>query len=576
VVLGAGSAWASPMVGRSSVWRMAGPSLPIPESRQFQTALLRLALRKAGASEAIDVLPSQSWMRQVRELQADRLDVAPLPAVEPDPYTAFALLRVDTPLRWGLLGARQLLVMAPRLSEFEGLVDAEQLSQRFTLGYGSDWGDLAVMQRLGVRLRTAPTLALLYDMLRRGEIDYLSRGLNEVEQERHFHAHFAQPVRAVPGVLLSYPLDDCFYVNPKRPDLHQALDRGLRAAQRDGSHAALMKQHYAETLAPLGGSRVLSLKGYPTPGNLPAELFDGWRGLLPERPKPLPAQAPGLTPLVVRMAAGQAPGDPRFRYATELLSLALRRAGFEAQMVPIGGLTQARQALELARDQLDVGQLPAVGAVREGQALPVSLPIRRGLLGVRLLLAHRDLAEAVAAAPDLATLQRRFRFGHGADWGDLGLMRSNGFRVTTAEYYPSLFRMLEAGRFDCLSRSVSEVWDELAEPSLAGSGGLVVVPRLALFYPLDDFFWVNPARPELAEHIHAGLLRARADGSFDRLYRQHYGTALARAQLKLRTVFRLPKAPPLPGSPPDWLDALERFALRTSDASSPLQGQSAG
>lgn len=562
LLVGAGSVGGAGAAAALVPVRMAGPPLPIPEAKQFQTALLRLALRKAGWPDALKLLPAQSWMRQVRELQAARIDVSPLPALEPEVYAPFGLLRVDVPLRLGLLGARQLLVLAPRVPAFEGVRDAAQLGRDFTLGYVSDWGDLPVMQRLGVRLRTAPTLELLYEMLRRGEVDYLSRGLNEVEQERHFHNHWTVPVRAVPGVLLSYPLDDCFYVNPRRADLHQALSEGLALAQRDGSHLQLFQQHYAELLAPLGGSRVLPLAGYPAPRGLKPELLDGWRAALGGAPAP--AASARRTRLLLNVAAGQNPGDPRFRYATELLELVLQRAGFEAELLPRGGLTQPRQAIELARGGLDVGQLPAEGTVREGQAIAVPLPIRRGLLGLRLLLARRDRAEAVAAAPDLPSLQRQFSFGHGADWGDLALMRRAGFRVQTSDSYPGLFRMLEAGRFDCLSRGVSEVWDELSESRLAGSGRLVVVPRIALFYPLDDFFWVNPARPELAELIQTGLQRARADGSFDTLYRRHYGPALLRAQLRQRQVFRLPGAQLPPGSPPHWCDALERFASQSS------------
>ncbi len=547
--------------------RMAGPALPLPEARQFQTTLLRLALRKAGEPDALELLPAQRWMRQVRELQAGHLDVAPLPALEPDPYVGHELLRVNVPLRGGLLGVRPLLVMPSRLAEFETLTDAEALGHRFVGGYGADWGDLALMQSLGMRLKTAASLAELYEMLRRGEIDYLSRGLNELDQEQHFVSSWSVAPQPVPGVLLAYPLDDCFFVAPGRANLHRALTLGLQVARRDGSHQRLLRQFYGDALGPWGGARVMPLRGYPTPHGLPAEAFEGWRALLPDRPRPRTTVPSNR--LVVTMAAGQAPGDPRFRYATALLTLALQRSGFDPDIQPVGGLTQPRQALELARGQLDVGQLPAVGAVREGQALPVALPIRRGLLGLRLLLARADRAEAMAAAPDLETLQRRFVMGHGADWGDLPLMRQAGFRVVTGDRYPGLFRMLEAGRFDFMSRAVSEVWDELAEPRLAGSGGLVVVPRLALFYPLDDFFWVNPARAELAERIQVGMQRARDDGSFERLYRQHYGVALQRAQLRQRLVFRLPQAQPPPGSPLGWYDALERMTAHSSQAPTP-------
>lgn len=538
------------------------PDSPIaaPESRQFQRELLRLALRKAGWSDRLQILPSQTFLRQVRELRDGYVDVSPLPALQTEIYSVYRLLRVDFALRGGLLGLRRLLSLASRSAELARVGDVGQLQRDYVLGYGADWGDLAVMQRLGFHIKTAASTEQLYAMLRSGEVDYLSRGVNELGPELARFGAGSPAIEPVPRLLLHYPLDDCFFVAPQRPDLRAALQRGLRLAQRDGSHAALLREHHGEELAQLAGARVLPLPGYPPPPGLPAAQFQAWRPALAAPPI---VRSNGAAPLRLVVAAGQNTDDPRFRYATALLQLALEKAGQRAELLPRGGLTQPRQALELQRGGLDVGQLPSEGTVRAGQALPVPVPIRRGLLGVRLLLARREKAEAIAAAPTLAALQQQFTLGHGADWGDLALMRRSGFRVVTSDSYPGLFRMLESGRFDFLSRAVSEIWDERAQPRLAGDSDIVVVPRIALFYPLDDFFWVNPARPELAEQIERGLQRARGDGSFDRLYRGWYGEALRRATLRQREVFRLPGAEPPRGVGLHLYDALERFAAQS-------------
>lgn len=172
---------------------------------------------------------------------------------------------------------------------------------------------------------------------------------------------------------------------------------------------------------------------------------------------------------VLRAAAGQEAGDPRFHYAIKLLRLALNKAGVEPTLQLSTDYTQPRQVLELGDGRLDVGLLPASGLPGTERLLPVRVPLRRGLLGLRLLLATAERAPEIAESPSLFELQRRFRLGHGADWGDLALMRRCGFRVVTSNGYAGLFRMLEADRFDFLSRAVSEVWDELASPGLAAS-----------------------------------------------------------------------------------------------------------
>lgn len=546
-------AWAAAPV------RLPESPYPIPEERRFLESLLRLGLRKGGHSDALSLLPAQPWPRQLEQLLAGELDVAALPAVSAEAYPG--LLRVNVPLRLGLLGVRRLIARRQRSAALAAVRDIDALREQFILGYGAHWADLGTMQRLGFSLHTELSLEQLYRALQDGRVDYLSRGLSELETELQTFAALLGDIEVVPGIALVYPLDDCFYVSPHQPALHAALERGLRRAERDGSQDALIRLHYGGVLQALAGVRLLTLTGYPVPAGLPAAQLDGWRRLVDLRAPAVVGKA-----LRLRVAAGQQADDPRFAYARKLLSLALNKAGVRAELLPRGGLSQPRQALELQQDGLDVGQLPVRGAVEPGQALPVRVPLRRGLLGVRLLLARAERAKAIGNVGSLAELQQRFTLGHGADWGDLADMRTAGFRVITANSYAALFRMLEAGRFDFISRAVSEVWDELARPSLAGSGELVVVPHLALYYPLDDFFWINPRQPELVELIEQGLLRARSDGSFDALYESQYGDALRRATLRRRRVLRLPGLPLPPLARDGLFDVLERFTALSVQA----------
>jgi hypothetical protein len=265
----------------------------------------------------------------------------------------------------------------------------------------------------------------------------------------------------------------------------------------------------------------------------------------------------GAKRTVVRMAGPQEVDDPRFAYGHRLLTLALQKAGWQVELQAEPGLTQPRQVRELELGHLDVGQLPITGLADGFQVLPVRFPLRRGLLGVRLLLARKDRLAELQGVQDLAELQRRFVLGFGADWGDLPAMRRCGFQVVTERGYLDLFRALEMGRFDFLSRAVSEVWDELNMPRLSGNRALAVVPGLALFYPLDDFFWVNPRKPELAKALERGLQLAREDGSLQRLFQSQYGRALEQAGLAQRRIFRLPGLSAPAGTPEAWFDVLD-------------------
>ncbi len=549
------------------------PSTPVPEPeyRQFQRHMLKLALRKAGWSDALDIVPTQTWMRQVRELRAGHVDVSPLPALQAEVYAQFGLRRVDFPLRGGLLGVRRLLVLRERLPAFAGLKDLQHLKRDFVLGYGSDWGDLAEMRRLGFRLQTAGSLDALYGLLRAHKVDYLSRGLNEVAQELSRFDAAANALDLVPGVVLHYPLDDCFFVSPRRPDLHEALSLGMQRAAADGSHAALLRQHYGSELAQLGGARALRVEGYPAPPGLDPALFEGWRPALKGPPPSRAALVPAKVRPRLLLAAGQNPDDPRARFAEHLLQLALSRGGMEMDVVVHEGLNTGRRAAALQFGRIDVGQLPCYGEVRPGQALPVRFPMRRGLLGLRLLLARRDRAAALAAVGNLSALQSGFQLGHGASWADLPLMRKAGFRVKVLPPGADLYRALQGGEFDFASRGVNEIWDELESWQRGGGDGLTVVPGIALAYPIDDLLWVGPRRSDLQQMLERGLSRALQDGSYLNLFQSSFGPLLKRAGLAQRRVWSLPDIAPPPGLAADGFDVLRLAA----GAANKLNGEDA-
>lgn len=272
----AGHAWAgasTPATDAPNV-RMPGPPFFVGSQPFFQGDLAALALAKAGWNPKLQILGTQTWPRQVRELRDGFADLAPLPVHDERLYDGYGMQRVDFPLRRGLLGVRQLVVRSDRVGEFTALRSLAQLQRHHRMGYGAEWGDLPHMRQLGFRVVTARSTELLYDGLQRGEIDFLSRGVNETGSELQYFNSASASFTAVPGVLLFYPLDDCFFVSQRRDGLHEALTRGLAMARRDGSYAALFQQHFGAALTALAGSKVWALHGYPRPVGLDLKEYD--------------------------------------------------------------------------------------------------------------------------------------------------------------------------------------------------------------------------------------------------------------------------------------------------------------
>ena len=247
-------------------------------------------------------------------------------------------------------------------------------------------------------------------------------------------------------------------------------------------------------------------------------------------------------------------GDHRFDFGAQLLALCLERSGDAYRLEVIQGMNQPRAREAARQGAIDVVMLPNT-ATDTAPLLPVKLPLRRGLLGVRLLLARPERAERIMLVENTEQLKREFVLGYGRSWLDAEAMQAIGFRVEYGTTYRGLFDMLRAGRFDLLSRGVNELPAELADPALAGSG-LVVVPGIALYYPIDDYFWVRPDRPELHAAIERGFRRALADGSYAALFNRHYAAAMAEARIDERSVLHVLGYPVPAGTPLEHFDVL--------------------
>jgi len=228
--------------------------------------------------------------------------------------------------------------------------------------------------------------------------------------------------------------------------------------------------------------------------------------------------------------------DPRRVYPLQLLQLVLELAGHDQQVEERFHYTQLRAMVELRRGRLDVTMVTSRD-LPASEGIVVPIPLRRGLLGLRLLLCRPNQLQALSELRDLADF-KALGLGYGSDWTDRPVFERLGFRVISASNYAGLFGMLFAGRSDYLSRGINEIWDEIANPKLAGNG-LGVVPGLALRYPLDDYFVVRPDAPTLAETLQHGMQLALTSGRYQRLFDAHFNAGLRRAALHERRLLRV-------------------------------------
>lgn len=177
------------------------------------------------------------------------------------------------------------------------------------------------------------------------------------------------------------------------------------------------------------------------------------------------------------------------------------------------------------------------------RSLRINIPIFNDLMGYRQLLIRREDLDTFKNIKTDADL-KKLTVGQARGWVDVDIYKYNGYPVDDSPNPSALFNMLAKKRFDYLPISLLEAESALAgRPDLADQ--LMLVPDLAIYFPLPLIFYVNIHEPKLAERLEKGLSMAKKDGSFDRLFNQFFAAEVQgiRASKQRHFVLKNPYTP---------------------------------
>ena len=183
--------------------------------------------------------------------------------------------------------------------------------------------------------------------------------------------------------------------------------------------------------------------------------------------------------------------------------------------------------------------------------LPVKFPIYKGLIGWRLALVTQANQQIFA---DVSTLDelRAFNPGQRLNWADYKIYKENGFTIASGSSRRALAEMLLLDRFDFFPRGVIEIEMEQREYT---NMSIVLDPHLLIRYKSAFVFYVAKDNLELAKILTEGLHKAKADGSFDRLFEHHFKALFERLDLPNRKIIQLKNSL----LPKEMLDIDEHF-----------------
>lgn len=194
----------------------------------------------------------------------------------------------------------------------------------------------------------------------------------------------------------------------------------------------------------------------------------------------------------------------------------------------------------------------------EEKAIPIRIPIQKGILGYRLFLIKRQDLEKFSHINSMDEL-KALRAGLRQQWSTTRSMEALGFNVITGSDYEGLFLMLISGRFDYFPRGVNEIFIEFSRRNKS-LPDMAIEQSKALYLPMPTYVFVSPKYPKLAERIEVGLWKIIKDGSFDQLFWKYHKSDIQQAALAQRQIFTVDNPFLSPETPFDrkelWLDLL--------------------
>lgn len=256
------------------------------------------------------------------------------------------------------------------------------------------------------------------------------------------------------------------------------------------------------------------------------------------------------TTLVVH-PADEDKGDPRFNDVKEILRTALEKTVAEFGPFTLRASKQHTNGLRYLNNLANDTELNVVWSStteeKERNYLPIRIPLRKGILGYRVMLVHKDKQALLKNVRTLADL-KKFTLGQGVGWDDIKLYEANGINVIEAKY-SNLFRMLNYQRFDLLPRGINEVFTEFEKES-AQNPDIVIDDNILIHYPWPYYFFVSKNNQSLHKRLELGLNKMIKDGSFDAIFWKYNGKAIEAINFKSRHIieiqnYLLPKATPL-------------------------------
>ncbi|WP_062566605.1 substrate-binding periplasmic protein [Pseudoalteromonas shioyasakiensis] len=230
----------------NNVVNLAIEQRPLYKRDYYLHELLAAALRASNyQAEINEVLVHPHQQRTLLMLDEKQADVF---WSMTSPEREHLAIAVKVPLFKGYIGKRALLTKRAFLPRFKDLKTKQDLAQ-FSAIQGHDWPDTKILAQNGLTVRPLANYRAMFSLVIRGRVDYFPRSFIEVISE--MEQIKSDDLAIVPDLYISYPTAFYFFVSNHKPELAEALLKGLKVMKSTGEFEQLFASYFAEDLAKL-------------------------------------------------------------------------------------------------------------------------------------------------------------------------------------------------------------------------------------------------------------------------------------------------------------------------------------
>jgi ABC-type amino acid transport substrate-binding protein len=243
---------------------------------------------------------------------------------------------------------------------------------------------------------------------------------------------------------------------------------------------------------------------------------------------------------IIYMAGPQSGKDPRGNFKLKVLNKIV-----EVTKAEDGPLEIKSVPVDSAQLDLELGDLVKGDKIQvaievtkpdwEKQALPVFIPVDKGLVGWKIGLIRKESQPALEKIQTIEEL-KKVPAGVAGQWASAAALEAAHFNYVTGSSYDGLFEMLMAGRFDIFLRGVNSIYAEY-DARKADYPDLAVEDHIAVVIRTPQYIFVTPRRPELAKRLKKGMQQIQDDGTLDAMIKAEFGESLMKIDLAHRKVF---------------------------------------